>query len=189
MSIVRKLPFDILQNIYFDHFFFEQKNNELINILRYDNSKGLNCEDLLNFFDKHIVNDHSFILYLNNNNLLFQKLYQSHFIEDKQTYILLTKEESLCTSWLYALYLEDHFSEDEKEMYVSAYFTINYLDAWSIIRDYGDNIENNFMYASNEKIDYIKYSLNTNYDGHSGSSLALTIRKMIYISKHGLCNI
>ena len=86
---------------------------------------------------------------------MFQKLYQSHFIENKQTYILLTKEKSLCTSWIYALYLEDHFSEDEKEMCVSAYFTINYLDTSSIISDYGDNIENNFMFSSNEKIDYI----------------------------------
>jgi hypothetical protein len=189
MNIVSKLPLDIKKKIYIDHFLFEQKNKELINILNYDNSKALNIEDLLSFFKNYILNDELFISYLNNINLLFAKLYLSHFIENKQSYILLTKEESLCTSWLYILYLEDHFSEDEKEMCVSAFFTINYLDAWSIIRDYGTNIENNFMFSSNEKIDYIKHSLNTNYDGHSGASLAYTMRKMYFISKHGLYSI
>ena len=44
-----------------------------------------------------------------------------------------------------------------------------------------------FIFKSrNLKIDYIKQSLNTNYDGHSGASLAYIMRKMYFISKHGL---
>ena len=60
MEIIQKIPFDIKKLIYDNYILIDLKNHELKEILNHNNSKSLNCKDLLNF----IINISKMIIYL-----------------------------------------------------------------------------------------------------------------------------
>ena len=186
MEIIQKIPFDIKKLIYDNYFLIDLKNHELKKILNHNNSKSLNCTDLLNFYNKYIKNDYLFISYLNKTNLIFKNTYTSHIIKNKKDFKLLNIEESLCTMWIYSLYLENYFSINERKMCISAFHTIHRLDAWKTIRNYGNNPQNDFMFPNNENIIWIKSCIASEFDDHSDNSLNYIMRKMYYISEYGL---
>ena len=79
-------------------------------------------------------------------------------------------------------YLQNYNDEYDKLMISSAYSVIDRLEAWTIIKNYGSDSNNNFMFSNNEQISNIMSSINKEYEGHSGASLAITMRNMYQIS-------
>jgi len=69
-----------------------------------------------------------------------------------------------------------------QEMIRSAYFVIDGFEAWSIIRNFGSDPNNRFMWSDSDEITKIMTSINKEYGGHSGASLALLMRNMHQIS-------
>jgi hypothetical protein len=79
----------------------------------------------------------------------------------------------------------DNCSEHEKEMYTTAYNAINKLEKWEFLKTYEPPKERGFMWDTNPLIEEIMTAINNEYGGgHSGSSLAITMRKMKQVAKN-----
>jgi hypothetical protein len=69
----------------------------------------------------------------------------------------------------------------ERDMYVNAWKTINILEMWEFVK----NVDV-FMFNNDPRIWTITYKMEQlGYREHSGTSFALTMRNMQYISNHG----
>lgn len=68
----------------------------------------------------------------------------------------------------------------------SAYNTITEMNKWDFLKNYNPDEECGFMFDQNEEINNIKTKINENYNGHSGCSLAITMRHMHEIAKYGI---
>jgi len=74
----------------------------------------------------------------------------------------------------------------ERNSLLKAYNTITRMNMWSFLKNYDPNPELGFMFDENNEINNIKDQIDIDNDNfHSGISLALTMRHMNYISKHG----
>jgi len=79
-------------------------------------------------------------------------------------------------------YLQNYNDDYDKLMIRSAYGVIDKLEGWSIIRNFGSDPNNRFMWSDSDEITKIMTSINKEYGGHSGASLALLMRNMHQIS-------
>ena len=78
---------------------------------------------------------------------------------------------------------QSKFDDDYTKLMIrSAYDVIERLEAWTIIRTFGSNPNNSFMWSNNEQINKIMNAVNNEYEGHSGASLACIMRNMHEIS-------
>lgn len=75
-----------------------------------------------------------------------------------------------------------NFTEDEREMLESAFNTITTMEAWDFMKNHSPG-EGGFAFSNDSKVIEIKNQINRNYPGHSGASLAYTMRKMEFIAK------
>lgn len=75
-----------------------------------------------------------------------------------------------------------NFAEDEREMLESAFNTITTMKAWDFMKSYSPG-EGGFAFSNDSKVIDIKNQIACNYPGHSGASLAYTMRKMEFIAK------
>ena len=80
--------------------------------------------------------------------------------------------------------LFEDYNEDQRIMLQSAYDTISRLEAWDFLQSYNPPKETGFMLDTNPKILKIMNEINKAYGGHSGCSIALTMRKMHNIAKN-----
>ena len=78
--------------------------------------------------------------------------------------------------------------EYEREMLESAFATITNMEAWEFLENY-DPGEGGFFMCKHPRVMSIQEMINKNYPGHSGSSLAFTMRKMqsIAVSREYVC--
>jgi hypothetical protein len=61
---------------------------------------------------------------------------------------------------------------------------ITKLDKWNFMKKYEPHEGKGFINDNDETVKSIKYELANSYPGHSGSSLALTLRDIEYIAKN-----
>ena len=74
--------------------------------------------------------------------------------------------------------LFEDYNEDQRIMLQSAYDTITILEAWDFLKSYNPPKETGFSFDSNPQILKIMNEISKAYTGHSGCSIALTIRQM-----------
>jgi len=99
------LPSDIKNKIYFDDFYYDDIYNELQKILDHKESTELNNTLLVNYFiENHLITNELFIEYLCKKNNIFSTIYSTHYIENKCSFRLLNKMQSMCQCWLMYLY-------------------------------------------------------------------------------------
>jgi len=72
--------------------------------------------------------------------------------------------------------------EYDKTIIDSAYNVVDRLEGWKTIKDFGNDENNNFMWTNNKQILNLMTNINNDYSGHSGASLAFTMRIMYNIS-------
>jgi hypothetical protein len=76
----------------------------------------------------------------------------------------------------------EYMNENERVMFVNAWQAITLTDNWDFIKE----DTKGFMFSDDPQIDIIsKKMVELGYDGHSGSSFAITMRVMQYIAKYG----
>jgi len=76
----------------------------------------------------------------------------------------------------------EYMNENERVMFVNAWQAITLTDNWDFIKE----DTKSFMFSDDPQIDIIsKKMVELGYDGHSGSSFAITMRVMQYIAKYG----
>ena len=81
-------------------------------------------------------------------------------------------------------FIEDEFN---RRMIQSAYNTITRLNQWKIVHDYVVDEQLGFMHSrSDPEIVALMTRIDDDYRGHSGFSLAFTMRKIHFIAIYGL---
>jgi len=102
---IKKIPQDIKTKIFNEYFKYDLEYEKLDNILKNIDSRKLNNKELIDYFEeKKILEDSSFIKYLQIKNTIFKKIYNDHYINHKNTFILMDKLNSMCQCWLMYLY-------------------------------------------------------------------------------------
>ena len=77
-------------------------------------------------------------------------------------------------------------SENTRYMLESAYDTITKLEKWNYLREYVISENTGYMFAAEDSINELMDQINCDYkSGHSGCSMALTMRTMDFIAKNG----
>ena len=76
-------------------------------------------------------------------------------------------------------------AECDKNMIQSAYNTVSRLNKWDYMRRYNPSIQTGYMFDRDPTMYEIKSAIDCDYDGHSGSSLGYTMRRIQYIAKNG----
>tara|TARA_B100001175_G_C19495376_1_gene634959 strand:- start:1382 stop:1630 length:249 start_codon:yes stop_codon:yes gene_type:complete len=78
----------------------------------------------------------------------------------------------------------ENYSDHEKQMLESAFNAISQIEAWDFIKNYEPPENCGFMWDSNERVTEIMNKINELYGGHSGASMAWTMRMMQNIAKN-----
>lgn len=79
--------------------------NEITQIVKNDKSHSLDNTDLLHYFTSNpILQDKNLITYLRNKDDIFDTIYEKHYIQNSNDFVLMNKLESMCQSWLMYLY-------------------------------------------------------------------------------------
>ena len=77
-------------------------------------------------------------------------------------------------------------SENNRHILESAYNTITRLEKWDYLREYVISENTGYMFAAEDSINELMDQINSDYQfGHSGCSMALTMRTMDFIAKNG----
>ena len=72
--------------------------------------------------------------------------------------------------------------ENDRKIFENAWQAINLMEMWDYIAEY----PNAFMFSSDSRINFIIYKMEElGYEGHSGSSFAITMRYMQYLARNG----
>tara|TARA_Y200000002_G_scaffold381432_1_gene395466 strand:+ start:1906 stop:2223 length:318 start_codon:yes stop_codon:yes gene_type:complete len=101
--LINKLPLDITQKIFDDHFKYFLKYNILKKALNSKKSYCLNTEDIIHHINE-ILFDNKYINFLRKENSIFNTIYYSHFIDNEVGFVNLPKNHSMALSWLMYLY-------------------------------------------------------------------------------------
>lgn len=75
-------------------------------------------------------------------------------------------------------------SESYKKMVSSAYKVISNLEKWKFLKEFYPK-DTGFMFCNNDTVIDIMNNIDQDYQGHSGGSIALTMRVIQYIAKNG----
>ena len=79
--------------------------SEITQIVKNDKSHSLDNTDLLHYFTSNpILQDKKKITYLRNKDDIFDTIYEKHYIQNSNDFVLMNKLESMCQSWLMYLY-------------------------------------------------------------------------------------
>lgn len=79
--------------------------NEITQIVKNDKSHSLDNTDLLHYFTSNpILQDKNLITYLRNKDDIFDTIYEKHYVQNSNDFVLMNKLESMCQSWLMYLY-------------------------------------------------------------------------------------
>ena len=70
-------------------------------------------------------------------------------------------------------------------MFLSAYNVITREEKWKLMHDYNPPSSEGFMWSTDPEINLLMNKINDDYGGHSGSSMAFTMRKMQFIGIYG----
>lgn len=98
LNIMKKLPIDIVKNIE-SYFITEEQCDEMLDW--WNRNHMLNCCSLeMEQHMNYLLKDKQAIEYLGRKNEYFNEVYEQHFIENKITFILMNKTNSLITSVL-----------------------------------------------------------------------------------------
>ena len=81
------------------------------------------------------------------------------------------------------LIMFEKYPEYEREMFNSAYGVIDRLEKWEFLKTF-DPGNGGFMFSNNETVNMITQEIDKAYGGHSGSSMAITMRVMQGIAKN-----
>jgi hypothetical protein len=105
MDIVKRLPFDIKEKIYEDHFSISAKYKALKKILDCEESQNLNYKPIAEYLSKNeVLSDTVFINYLMKTDDIFNTIYTNHYVKNNKNFINFTTFDSFCLSWLMYLY-------------------------------------------------------------------------------------
>ena len=79
------------------------------------------------------------------------------------------------------------FVRDEmfKQILLSAYNVITREEKWKFMHDYNPPSDEGFMWSENIEINNLMDKINIDYPGHSGGSMAFTMRRMQFIGVYG----
>ncbi len=69
---------------------------------------------------------------------------------------------------------------------LAGYKTVSRLNKWKLLYDYQVNNQQGFMFAEEEEINQLMNIIDKDYGGHSGFSMAYTMRHLQFISYYGL---
>jgi hypothetical protein len=76
--------------------------------------------------------------------------------------------------------------ENEVNMIQSAYHTVSRLNKWDYMRRYNPSNQTGYMFDRDQTMGEITSAIDENYrGGHSGVSMAITMRRIQYIAKNG----
>jgi hypothetical protein len=79
--------------------------SDITQILKNDKSHCLDNTDLLHYFTSNpILQDKNLITYLRNKDDIFDTIYEKHYVQNSNDFVLMNKLESMCQSWLMYLY-------------------------------------------------------------------------------------
>ena len=79
--------------------------SDITQILKNDKSHSLDNTDLLHYFTSNpILQDKNLITYLRNKDDIFDTIYEKHYVQNSNDFVLMNKLESMCQSWLMYLY-------------------------------------------------------------------------------------
>ena len=79
--------------------------SEITQIVKNDKSHSLDNTDLLHYFTSNpILQDKNLITYLRNKDDIFDTIYEKHYVQNSNDFVLMNKLESMCQSWLMYLY-------------------------------------------------------------------------------------
>jgi len=76
-------------------------------------------------------------------------------------------------------------SDHYRRMVQTAYYTISNLNEWDFIRRYKPSESRGYLFDNDPRIQNILTQIDNNYGGHSGTSLALSIRSIQKIASIG----
>lgn len=74
------------------------------------------------------------------------------------------------------------FESNTSDMLYTAYICVNKAEAWNALANFN---ELSYMFCEDPFIKELMYSINRNYNGHSGTSLGWTMRQLECIAKYG----
>ena len=77
----------------------------------------------------------------------------------------------------------ENYPEYEREMLNSAYAVIDRMEQWEFLKTF-DPGNGGFIFSNDETVRMITQEINKEYGGHSGSSMAITMRVMQGIAKN-----
>lgn len=75
--------------------------------------------------------------------------------------------------------------KSDRMMLESAYNVVSVLEMWNFLKTFEPG-DNGFLFTKNESASEIMNKLCDDYPGHSGASLACTMRTMQFIAKNGI---
>ena len=79
--------------------------SDITQILKNDKSQCLDNTELLHYFTTNpILQDKNLITYLRNKDDIFDTIYEKHYVQNSNDFVLMNKLESMCQSWLMYLY-------------------------------------------------------------------------------------
>lgn len=99
-----EFPDELKLTIFNDHFKYNLKYNDLIQILNSDTCQKLDIRLLLSYVQENILNDQEYISYLLKINNVFKNIYTQHYINHQKNFKLMNVNESFALSWLMYLY-------------------------------------------------------------------------------------
>ena len=82
--------------------------------------------------------------------------------------------------------VNDIKDEWSRKMIQDGIKTLNRLEGWYLFRNFIPEEKQGFMFNRDESIRNIMSEINNDYDGHSGSSIAITCRHLEFIAKNGI---
>ena len=82
--------------------------------------------------------------------------------------------------------VNDIKDEWSRKMIQDGIKTLNRLEAWYLFRNFIPEEKQGFVFNRDESIRNIMSEINNDYDGHSGSSIAITCRHLEFIAKNGI---
>ena len=78
---------------------------ELTNILNQEDSKSLDNNSLVKYFENNEILDNlELIQYMCSNNSIFNNIYRNHYIVNNKTFTYMDNINSMCQCWLMYLY-------------------------------------------------------------------------------------
>lgn len=102
---INKLPSDIVTKIYLDNFQYDIIYDDIQRILDDDCSIRLCCDKLIEYFKKHkLIENEKCMKYICSIDDLFNRIYTTHYKDNKKDFILMKTLESMCQCWLMYLY-------------------------------------------------------------------------------------